>query len=66
MDGRQILTLLVYAPFSSANLEVNESVEKVQRGWFRIRQQLNFSWVVRKEWCAEAGNMAVAGEFPNF
>ena len=59
MDHRSILNIMLYVPPGSTAADIGyENLPRL----FRIQDALDFSWLLNKEWAAEAGNMAISGE----
>ncbi|KAL9084618.1 MAG: hypothetical protein Q9165_007973 [Trypethelium subeluteriae] len=56
-DHRSILNIMLYIPPGSATEDTgHENLPRL----FRIQDDLELSWLLNKEWAAEAGNMAVS------
>ncbi|KAL9078311.1 MAG: hypothetical protein Q9157_002774 [Trypethelium eluteriae] len=56
-DHRSILNIILYIPPGNATEDIGcENLPRL----FRIQDDLELSWLLNKEWAAEAGNMAVS------
>ncbi|KAH7033980.1 hypothetical protein B0J12DRAFT_766323 [Macrophomina phaseolina] len=68
MDHRHVLNIIRYMPQASSSSsdhekrEVTTSVEKKHNNVYDVTVPLELSFILQKEWMADAGNMALNGE----